>query len=70
VLRRLEIIGEAASRLSSDAQVLFPSLPFRSMRGMRNIIVHDYGEVDLELVWKTISNDIPVLIEALERYFG
>jgi uncharacterized protein with HEPN domain len=40
------------------------------MRGMRNIIVHDYGEVDLELVWKTISNDIPVLIEALERYFG
>lgn len=69
VLRRFEIIGEAASRLSSETQALFPSLPFRSMRGMRNIIAHDYGEVDLELVWKTATSDLPGLIETLERYF-
>ncbi len=56
VLRRFEIIGEAASRLAPDTQARFPSLPFRAMRGMRNIIAHDYGEVDLELVWKTASD--------------
>jgi uncharacterized protein with HEPN domain len=69
VLRRFEIIGEAASRLAPETQALFPSLPFRSMRGMRNIIVHDYGEVDLELVWNTAMADLPSLIETLERYF-
>ena len=69
VLRRLEIIGEAASRLSHDTQVPFPGLPFRAMRGMRNIIAHDYGEVDLELVWKTVTADVRVLVATLERYF-
>jgi uncharacterized protein with HEPN domain len=58
VLRRFEIIGEAASRLAPEALAQFPSLPFRSMRGMRNIIAHDYGEVDLDLVWKTASTDL------------
>jgi len=69
VLRRFEIIGEAASRLAPETQVMFPSLPFRSMRGMRNIIAHDYGEVDLELVWKTAATDLPRLIETLEQHF-
>ena len=69
VLRRFEIIGEAASRLSPETQASFPTVPFRSMRGMRNIIVHDYGEVDLELVWQTAEADLPRLIEALEGHF-
>ncbi len=69
VLRRFEIIGEAASRLAPETQALFPSLPFRSMRGMRNIIAHDYGEADLALVWKTATTDLPGLNETLERYF-
>lgn len=69
VLRRFEIIGEAASRLSAESQALFPGIPFRAMRGMKNIIAHDYGEVDLELVWKTVEVDLPGLIEALERNF-
>lgn len=43
VLRRFEIIGEASSRLTPETRDLFPSLPFRQMRGMRNIIAHDYG---------------------------
>ena len=69
VLRRFEIIGEAASRLSPETQALFPTLPFRAMRGMRNIIAHDYGEVDLDLVWKTATADLPTLIETLEQDF-
>jgi uncharacterized protein with HEPN domain len=70
VLRRLEIIGEAASRISAETQALFPALPFRSMRGMRNIIAHDYGEVDLDQVWETTVTHIPVLVEALGRHFA
>lgn len=69
VLRRFEIIGEAANRLSPESQALFPNLPFRSMRGMRNIIAHDYGDVDMEMVWKTATNDLSALIETLEKYF-
>lgn len=70
VLRRLEIIGEAASRLSSESQSLFPNLPFRGMRGMRNIIAHDYGEVDLDLVWKTATVDLVALVQTLDRHFA
>jgi uncharacterized protein with HEPN domain len=70
VLRRFEIIGEAASRISAEAQALFPALPFRSMRGMRNIIAHDYGEVDLDHVWNTAEADLDELIATLELHFG
>lgn len=70
VLRRFEIIGEAASRLSPETQALFPNLPFRSMRGMRNIITHDYGDVDLDQVWKTAQSDLHELVRALEQHFS
>ena len=70
VLRRLEIIGEAASRLSPETQALFPSIPFRAMRGMRNIIIHDYGDVDLVQVWTTAIADMDDLITTLDRYFA
>jgi len=69
VLRRLEIIGEAATRLSPETQAQFPTLPFRAMRGMRNIIIHDYGDVDLEQVWTTVTNDLEALIRTLEQHF-
>ena len=69
VLRRLELIGEAASRLAPETQALFPGVPFRSMRGMRNIIAHDYGEVDLALVWETAAHDLDDLIQTLTQHF-
>jgi uncharacterized protein with HEPN domain len=70
ILRRFEIIGEAASRLAPETRSEFPSLPFQSMKGMRNIIAHDYGEVDLDLVWKTAKSDLPTLIDTLEKFFS
>ena len=68
VLRRFEIIGEAASRLAPETQALFPNLPFRSMKGMRNIIAHDYGDVDIDHVWKTATTDLDELIETLQQH--
>ena len=49
---------------------MFPGLPFRRMRGMRNIIAPDYREVDIDLVWDTATNDLPVLIAVLRTHFS
>ncbi|MEQ1853066.1 MAG: DUF86 domain-containing protein [Chthoniobacteraceae bacterium] len=57
-------------RVEPETHALFPQLPFRAMRGMRNIIAHDYGDVDLDQVWQTASHDLQPLIEALEVFFA
>jgi uncharacterized protein with HEPN domain len=68
VIRRIEIIGEAAKRLTSAALVELPAIDWVAMRGMRDHIVHRYWEVDLEKVWSTARNDVPSLIRALEGF--
>jgi uncharacterized protein with HEPN domain len=70
VMRRFEIIGEAASRLSPETHSKFPALPFRSMRGMRNIIAHDYGDVDIDLVWRTATTNLDEVIDTLSRHLA
>jgi len=67
VIRRLEIIGEAARRISEETQAAHPDLPWSDMVGMRNIMIHEYDDVDLVIVWETVNNDLPPLIDALER---
>lgn len=62
VLRRFEIIGEVSVRLSPETKELFPGLPFRQMKGMRNIIAHDYGEADVRQVWQTATSDPDQLV--------
>jgi len=66
VIRCLEIIGEAVSRLSPDAQMELSPLQVRLIRGMRNRLVHDYRNVSARIVWETISNDLPPLVQTLE----
>lgn len=70
VLRRLGIIGEAARHLTPDIQKWFPRLPFRALRGMGKLFAQDYGEIDLELAWKTVSDDVPRWIEMLSGHFN
>jgi uncharacterized protein with HEPN domain len=65
--RRLEIIGEAARRISEETQAAHPDLPWSDMVGMRNIMIHEYDDVDLVIVWETVNNDLPPLIDALEK---
>ena len=62
VIRRLEVIGEAARRVSEEGRGRWPGLPWADMVGMRNIMIHDYDAVDLSIVWRTVQNDFPVLI--------
>ena len=64
--RLVEIIGEAASRVSTPTREKYPQIPWRAMVGMRNRLIHGYDQVDLNLLWNTLEMDLPVLIVQLE----
>lgn len=66
VLHNFMIIGEAASRISPDVQQRLSSVPWPMMRAMRNIIVHGYFAVKLEVIWGTARNNLPTLVPALQ----
>jgi uncharacterized protein with HEPN domain len=66
VIRRLEIIGEAASRISKETKIAFPGLPWTEMIRMRNLLIHEYEKVDPVIVWETVKADLNELIQTLE----
>jgi uncharacterized protein with HEPN domain len=70
VIRRLEIIGEATAHLTETTRQAIPELPFRKMRGMRNIVAHDYGNVDLKIVWQIGLAQVPEICATLEKFFA
>jgi uncharacterized protein with HEPN domain len=70
VIRRLEIIGEATAHLTETTRQAIPELPFRKMRGMRNIVAHDYGNVDLKIVWEVGLVQVPEICAILEKFFA
>jgi hypothetical protein len=65
ICRQLEIIGEAATRISPEFRKSLPKVPWRKIIGIRNILIHMYEEVDEEHLWSTVKNDLPALIEVL-----
>jgi uncharacterized protein with HEPN domain len=66
IFRRITIIGEATKRLSEEFRVNHPEISWKQMAGMRDVIVHDYGEVDLDVIWDTATKSIPALIAQIE----
>ncbi len=67
VTRALEIISEAARRLTPSMRDRHPELPWRAIMGLGNIYRHDYDNVALEYVWRTIHADLPALIAAINN---
>jgi uncharacterized protein with HEPN domain len=68
VIRSIEIVGEAANKTrlaDPEFAARFPNVPWDVIYGMRNRIVHDYFEVDLEIVWQTVQQDLPALREQI-----
>ena len=65
--RTIEIIGEAARRVSPPYQAQHPEIPWRDVIGQRNILAHEYGQIDHDLLYKTVREDVPKLIAALSR---
>lgn len=66
VIRNLEIIGEAAANVPREIQDLYADIPWYQMKGMRNILIHEYFGVDNDVLWNTIKKDLPVLKEKLQ----
>ncbi len=69
VVRRIEIIGEATAHLNEKTRQAVPELPFRKMRGMRNIVAHDYAGVDASTVWEVATIYVPEVRSVLEKFF-
>lgn len=67
VLRNFEIIGEASNNLSDDFKEQHATIDFRSAIGIRNRLIHGYDDVDLNIVWDTIKDDLPTLKQAIEK---
>jgi uncharacterized protein with HEPN domain len=67
VIRALEIIGEAAKRIPPDLRDLHPQVPWRSMAGIRDKLIHNYVNVHPEVVWRTVTEDLPPLLPMLRR---
>ncbi len=63
----VQVIGEAAQQVSKEFQDLHSQVPWREIIGMRHRIVHDYLNVDEDVVWEVVQNDLPLLIYALEK---
>lgn len=67
VVRRIEIIGEAARRVSQETRDKYPHIPWREMTSMRNLVIHEYDLVDINQVWDTVQNKLPPLIKELSK---
>ena len=61
VIRNLEVIGEAVKNLSSDFRRRHPEIPWRSITALRNVLIHEYFGVDLEIVWRVVQRRVPML---------
>ncbi|MFA4885944.1 MAG: DUF86 domain-containing protein [Desulfotomaculaceae bacterium] len=70
VVRRLEIIGEAAKRITNETKEKYPQIPWRQITGMRDIIAHEYDGIDYGIVWNTCEVDLPELKEKLLSIFN
>jgi len=66
-VRLVEIVGEAGARVSKEERAKHPQIPWDDVVGMRNRLIHGYDMVDLDILWDTVKDDLPRLIEALER---
>ena len=63
----LRIVGEAARQVSSETRQQYPAIPWRDIIGMRNLLVHEYFRIDHDIVWQTVTVELPALVHALEE---
>ena len=67
VIRNLEVIGEAVTRLTDDFRAAHPEAEWRKIAGLRNILIHEYFGIDLEIIWDIITHKLPVLAERIKQ---
>jgi uncharacterized protein with HEPN domain len=67
VMRSFEVVGEAARRVSTELRRAHPEVPWRLMSDFRNKLIHDYFGLDLAVIWRTATEDTPVLLQQIEE---
>ena len=67
IVKAIEIIGEAASKVTQETREAYTELPWANIIAMRNRLIHVYFDIDLDRVWDTVTDDLPPLIGSLER---
>jgi uncharacterized protein with HEPN domain len=67
LVKSIEIIGEAAAKVTPAGRELVSQIPWQSIIGMRNRLIHAYFDINLDILWKTVTEDIPPLITELEK---
>jgi uncharacterized protein with HEPN domain len=67
LVRLIEIIGEAAAKVTDDFRSAHPQIPWPQIVAMRNRLVHGYDEIDLDVLWDTVGDDLPPLAAELEK---
>ena len=67
LIKDIEIVGEAASRISNEAQDTTPEIPWANIIGMRNRLIHAYFDINLDILWQTVSKDLPELAVKLNE---
>lgn len=67
LIRVIEIIGEASNYISDKCKSDYPEIPWIDIKNTRNRLIHGYFKINLNVVWDTVSNDIPVLIKQIEK---
>lgn len=67
LIRTIEVVGEALSQVSPQTRSLHQEIPWRDAIGMRNRLVHGYDSVDLDVVWRTATEEVPALLLAIDR---
>ena len=70
IVHNLQILGEAAAKVSTIQQAEYPDLPWPKMIGMRNVLVHNYFNIDLDIVWQVVESELPALQEKIIRIVG
>ncbi len=66
LVRRISVIGEAATRVSADVRLALGEIPWNDVIGMRNRLIHAYFDINLDILWATVQDSLPVLIRLLE----
>jgi uncharacterized protein with HEPN domain len=66
LVRLVEIVGEAAASIPRDQRAKYAAIPWQDVVGMRNKLIHEYDRVDLDILWDTVTVELPDLIEALQ----
>jgi uncharacterized protein with HEPN domain len=67
IIRNFEVIGEASKKISPDFKKIYFKIPWKEISGMRDKLIHDYLGVDIEVIWKTIEQDLPILQKGLKK---